>query len=71
MRIRVSEPRYLRDLILFLRECDCVAEQASDDEAEVFVPSSRNEQAARLEVGLYLSAWRIRDETASAEIVER
>ena len=70
MRIRVSDERHLRDLILFLQECGCVAEQASADEAEVFVPSSRNEQAARLEVGLYLSAWRIRDETASAEIVD-
>ena len=62
-------PRCLRELILFLRECGCVAEQASADEADVFLPSSRDEQAARLEVGVYLSVWSIRDEKASAEII--
>lgn len=46
MRVKVSDRKYLRDLILFLRECGCVAEQASQDEAEVYVPAAPNDRAA-------------------------
>ena len=69
MRAKVSDARTLRDLILFLRECGCVAEQTSADEADVFLPSSRDQQAARMEVSVYLSAWSQRAETASAELL--
>ena len=66
MRVRVNDRKYLRDLILFLRECGCVAEQASADEADAFVPAARTEKAARTEVGVYLAAWRIQHVGASA-----
>ncbi len=29
MRVKVNDRKYLRDLILYLRECGCVAERAS------------------------------------------
>ncbi len=70
MRVKVTDARYLPDLILFLRELGCVAEQAGADEADVSIPDSRNELALRLELSVYLDAWCIRDETASAKIVE-
>ena len=70
MRVRVSEPRYLRDLILFLRECGCVAEQASADEADVYLPAVQTERGARMELGVYLTAWRVRNEPAYAEILD-
>jgi hypothetical protein len=60
MRVKVNERKHLRDLILFLRECGCVAEQASQDELEVFVPAAPNERAARTEVDVYLAAWRVK-----------
>ena len=56
MRVRVNDPTYLRPLILFLRDCGCVAEQASQDEADVFAPTAPNERAARQEIGIYVTA---------------
>ncbi len=69
MRVKVNDRKYLRDLILFLRECGCVAEQASADEADGFVPVTRNDRAARQEAGVYIAAWRIKS-GGDAEIVE-
>jgi hypothetical protein len=39
-----------------------VAEQASLNEAEVSLPAALGEREARIEVGVYLTAWRIRHE---------
>jgi hypothetical protein len=69
MRVRVSDRKHLRDLILFLRECGCVAEQASQDEVDVFAPAAPNERAARTEVDVYLAAWRIKS-GGTADIVD-
>ncbi len=69
MRVRVGDPAVLRNLILYLRDCGCVAEQASATEADVFAPSTLNERAARMEVGAYLTAWRVRHDGVSAELV--
>lgn len=69
MRVKVSDPALLRDLISFLRECGCVAEQASSDELEAFLPAASNPRAARTEFDVYLEAWRIQHEGASAVIV--
>ena len=70
MRVQVSDNRLLHDLLHHLRECGCVAEHASADEAIVFVPRLANERRARMEVGVYLQAWEIRhDDGVTAEIV--
>ncbi len=68
MRVKVSERRHLRDLILFLRECGCVAEQASQDEIDVFVPAAPDDRAGRMEVDVYLAAWRVKS-GGSAEVL--
>jgi hypothetical protein len=60
MRVKVSDQKYLRDLLLFLRECGCVAEQASRDEADVFSPKASNERTARDEIGIYIAGWRVK-----------
>ena len=70
MRIKVSDQRRLRELLLYLRECGCVAEQASADEADVYLPSVPHERGARMELGVYLSAWSIRNEGVSAGILD-
>ena len=69
MRVRVSNPALLRDLIRHLRECSCVAEQASRDELDAYAPQTPNKQAARLEIELYIMAWRAAHEGEEAEIV--
>jgi hypothetical protein len=70
MRVRVSDAHFLCDLLRFLRDCGCIAEQASANEADVFVPDARSEWSARMEVATYLSGWGTRHPEASAAIVE-
>jgi len=69
MRVQVSDARFLRDLLAYLRECGCVAEQASGTEADVFMPELHSERAARMELGIYLAAWRVRHEGVAAQII--
>jgi hypothetical protein len=69
MRVRVSNRALLRDLIRHLRECGCVAEQANASELDVYAPQTPNAEAARMEVDVYIAAWRARHEGAEAEIV--
>lgn len=68
MRVRVSNPARLRDLIQHLRECGCVAEQASASELDVYAPQTPNARAARMEVEVYITAWRVAHEGIEAEI---
>jgi hypothetical protein len=70
VRVKVSDERRLRELLLYLRECGCVAEQARANEADVYLPSVPHERGARMELGVYLTSWTIRNEGASAEIVD-
>lgn len=70
MRVQVSDATRLRDLIRYLRECGCVAEQASATEADVFLPSVHSERGATMELGIYLTAWRVRNEGVTAEILD-
>jgi len=70
VRVQVNDARLLRDLLLFLRKCGCVAEQASANELEAFLPETPHEQAARMELRVYLDGWAARqDAGVRAEIV--
>ncbi len=72
IRVQISDARLLRDLLDYLRECGCVAEQAGKAEADVSLPELNNEPVvARLELGIYLTAWRVRHEGVAAVIVAR
>lgn len=68
MRVRVSDPARLRALIGYLRERGCVTEQANAREADVYLPAIRNDRAARMELQVYLAAWR-RNEGVTAEVI--
>ena len=57
MRIRLSDPTLVDDLITFLREKECVAEQKSEDTLEVELPEVPRRDAALLELDLYLRVW--------------
>jgi len=65
VRIKVSDPGRLHELIRYLREAGCVAEQARADTLDVFMPSVPNEREARMELGsisqrgaFRIRAWR-------------
>jgi hypothetical protein len=45
--------------------------RAGKCEAEVFVPEVHSKRAARMELGTYLAAWRVRHEGVAAVIIDR
>jgi hypothetical protein len=57
MRIRLSDPALVDDLLKFLRERQCVAEQSSEDTLDVELPEVSRGDAAALELDLYLRVW--------------
>jgi hypothetical protein len=71
MRVRIGDPALLRDLLDFLRRAECVAEQASADTLDVFVPHAPSAGQARRELDLYLATWRARHPDVEADVLER
>jgi hypothetical protein len=69
VRVRVSDRSRLQDLIRYLREGGCIAEQAGADTLDVFMPSVQNQQQARMELGVYLTAWRIRNPGVETKVL--
>ncbi len=69
MRVRVSDPRYLHDLVMFLQECGCVAERVGAEEARVVLPAASSDGAGRIEVGVYLAAWGVKS-GAKAKVLD-
>lgn len=58
MRIRLSSPDLLDDLLEFLRaEPIAVVERVSNDEVEVWLLGSYQEDALRMQLELRLRAW--------------
>lgn len=57
MKVELSDPSLADDLISFLRRARCEAEQAERGTLAVTLPDSLPEEAARLELEAYLTAW--------------
>ena len=58
MRIRVSDPALVPELVEFLQlRLDFVAAQVSDSEVEVSLLGSYAEDAMRMEIYLLMRAW--------------
>jgi hypothetical protein len=58
MRLRVSNPALIPDLLKFLRSrVDVVAEEVSDDEVDVSLVGSYNADAMNIELYLRVRAW--------------
>jgi len=73
MRIRLSSADLLDELLEFLRaEPSAVVEQVSDDEVEVSLLGSYQEDALRMELYLRLRAWEAAHSASgvSVEIVD-
>jgi hypothetical protein len=57
MKINVSNPALVDDLLEFLRRAKCTATVAEDGSIEVEVPEAYGDEQARMEIDLYLKAW--------------
>jgi len=70
MKIRVQDPSDLSSLIVFLRRQDYVAEQVAPNTIEVSRLSSVRHGRVRMELDLFLKAWRAANPESSAEFVD-
>jgi hypothetical protein len=70
LRIRISDRRLLREVLDLFRRAECIAEQASADSIEVYVPRAPSPDQARREVEVYLSTWQARHPEATAELLD-
>ena len=71
VRVRVSDRARLQSLIRYLREAGCIAEQASEDTLDVFMPALPTQREARMELrylpdGLAGTESRRRDQAPAA-----
>jgi hypothetical protein len=57
MHVHLSDPSLVDDLLAFLRTRQCVAVVDPAGRIAVSIPDSTREDAARLELGLYLQVW--------------
>jgi hypothetical protein len=61
MRIRISDPELLGDLVASLMRARCPVEQVGEDGIEIGSPSPLlTPDQARKEIGLYLVLWRVK-----------
>ena len=67
VQARVSDPALLPDLEAHLRRMGCVTEVTADDRLLVSIPASLRQDAAELELDLYLRLWEVQVPTARAE----
>ena len=70
MRIRLSNPSRLRDLIDYLQRGEYVAVEAAGKTVEAHLPRVADERRARNELRLYLATWMAMNPGVTAEIVE-
>jgi hypothetical protein len=69
MRLRLSNPALIPDLVEFLRSrADVVAAEVSDDEVEASLLGSYNSDAMRMELYLRLRAWEAGRRSTGVEI---
>ncbi|HXM76040.1 MAG TPA: hypothetical protein VN971_04635 [Thermoanaerobaculia bacterium] len=69
MRIQV-DPEAREGLLEFLRRADCDARADGEGTVIVDVPAALGEEQARLEVDLYLMAWRASHPDVEAHLLE-
>ena len=70
LRIRLSEPLLVDDLVEFLRRREYLAEEAGEGVVEVGIARSLRHDALRLEVDLLLRAWEARHPGADAAVID-
>jgi hypothetical protein len=57
MKINVTNPALVDELLAFLRRAGCTATLQEDGSISVEVPEAYGDEQARMELDLYLKAW--------------
>jgi hypothetical protein len=70
MRVEVSDPMFVNELLYSLKYADYEAALAGTATVDVQVPAAMTVEQARLHLGLYLANWRGRHPGIVADIVE-
>lgn len=70
MKIRVSQPALVPDLVEFLGRALCETESVRGSVVEVALPSVPDTTRARRELDLYLAAWRGLHPPVEATIID-
>jgi hypothetical protein len=60
VKIHVSDPAFVYDLLASLRRANYAATQTGADTVEVAIPEAAAPDRARLHLGYYLANWRAR-----------
>lgn len=70
VRIRVSQPALVPDLVEFLDRALCTTESVRGSVVEVAIPSIGDAERARRDLDLYLAAWRGLHPPVEATIID-
>lgn len=69
LRIRISHPTAIDDLIESLARGDCVPSRVADDTWQVWHPYARDDQEARVELRFFLRAWQRRHPGVAVDVL--
>ena len=69
LRVRLSHPAFIADLIDSLSRGDCLPSQLTDDTCLVWHPYARDDQEARIELRFFLKAWQARHPGVAVDFV--
>jgi hypothetical protein len=69
MKVHVSDPAFVADLLYSLKRANYAVAQTDPDALEVVVPPAATPEQARLHLGFYLANWRARHPGIVAELV--
>jgi hypothetical protein len=70
MKVHVSDPAFVYDLLYSLKHANYAAAQTGADTLEVRVPEAATPEKAALHLGFYLANWRARHPGVVADIVK-
>jgi hypothetical protein len=68
MKVLVSDPAFVYDLLASLRRANYAATQAGNTSVNVQIPPAATVEQARLHLGFYLANWRARHPGIVADI---
>ncbi|MGH3048081.1 MAG: hypothetical protein ACRDNC_13940 [Gaiellaceae bacterium] len=69
MKVYVSDPAFLYDLLTSLQRANYAAAQTDSDTVEVTIPTTATPEQAKLHLGFYLANWRARHPGIVADLV--
>ncbi|MGH3047745.1 MAG: hypothetical protein ACRDNC_12185 [Gaiellaceae bacterium] len=69
MKVHVSDPAFVYDLLTSLQRANYAAAQTDSDTVEVSIPTTATPEQAKLHLGFYLANWRARHPGIVADLV--